>query len=387
MFKTGNKFISFVAFIILLTILTPFTVSATNVSDLQKQMQERSKEIKQKEDEINSKKTEKNAELEKRNKIDLQITAMLDDISDVQAVIDEKEREIQEKNSQIESLTNQINENNEVLKNRLKIMYEYGATSYLQLLLEADGLADLITRISIVKSVYAYDKNIINEYIKSKEQVEQAKQVIVDEQKEQLAAKAILDDKMNNLETLKNEKQQIIDSINSDIKALEREQQQIESDYNAIKNELNSALAAQNKSGSGASVSYNGNGTFLWPSAASTRITSSFGYRTHPISGKQLLHRGIDIGAPLGSDVLAAEAGRVVTSGWNNSYGYYITITHGGGYVTLYAHNSKLLVSAGDNVTRGQVIAKCGSTGNSTGPHIHFEVMINGELKNPLNYL
>ena len=387
MFKTGNKFISFVAFIILLTILTPFTVSATNVSDLQKQMQERSKEIKQKEDEINSKKTEKNAELEKRNKIDLQITAMLDDISDVQAVIDEKEREIQEKNSQIESLTNQINENNEVLKNRLKIMYEYGATSYLQLLLEADGLADLITRISIVKSVYAYDKNIINEYIKSKEQVEQAKQVIVDEQKEQLAAKAILDDKMNNLETLKNEKQQIIDSINSDIKALEREQQQIESDYNAIKNELNSALAAQNKSGSGASVSYNGNGTFLWPSAASTRITSSFGYRTHPISGKQLLHRGIDIGAPLGSDVLAAEAGRVVTSGWNNSYGYYITINHGGGYVTLYAHNSKLLVSAGDNVTRGQVIAKCGSTGNSTGPHIHFEVMINGELKNPLNYL
>ena len=89
----------------------------------------------------------------------------------------------------------------------------------------------------------------------------------------------------------------------------------------------------------------------------------------------------------MGSDVLAGEAGVVVTAGYNNSYGYYITINHGSGYVTLYAHNSKLLVSKGDMVAKGQVIAKCGSTGNSTGPHIHFEVQINGKLVNPLNYL
>lgn len=359
--------------------------AAKSVSELKKQMEERNESIKQTEKEINAKKSEKDEAVQKRNSLDLQISAMLDDISDVEEVINEKEAEINTKNAEIEALTLQIEETNNKLKTRLKVMYEYGATSYLQLILESKGLSDLVTRLSVVKKVYNYDKNVIAEFINTKQQVEDAKQLIVNEQKEQIEARDILEKKKSSLEALKSEKQQIIDELNNDINALEKEEKQKEADYEALKKELNAALAAES-SRSTKSV-YTGNGQFAWPSDSSTRITSGYGYRTHPISGKKSLHRGIDIGASLGSNVLAAESGTVVTAGWNNSYGYYITINHGSGLVTLYAHNSKLLVSKGDKVTKGQVIAKCGSTGNSTGPHIHFEVQLNGALQNPMNYL
>ena len=128
-------------------------------------------------------------------------------------------------------------------------------------------------------------------------------------------------------------------------------------------------------------------GDLAWPAPASTRITSPFGYRTHPILKIKKLHTGIDIGVSSGNNVVSANAGKVIKAAWNNSYGYMVMVDHGGGIVTLYAHNSKLLVKTGDVVTRGQKIALSGSTGMSTGPHLHFEVRVNGEYKDPMNYL
>ncbi len=128
-------------------------------------------------------------------------------------------------------------------------------------------------------------------------------------------------------------------------------------------------------------------GEMQWPVPASTRVTSPFGYRIHPILGVKKLHTGIDIGVASGNTVVAANAGKVIKAAWNNSYGYMVMVDHGGGIVTLYAHNSVLKVSTGDTVTRGQTVALSGSTGASTGPHVHFEVRVNGEYKNPMNYL
>jgi len=124
-----------------------------------------------------------------------------------------------------------------------------------------------------------------------------------------------------------------------------------------------------------------GTGQFLWPVAGRGRVTSRYGYR-----GRSF-HRGIDIGTPTGSAVLAADSGTVVQAGWYGSYGICITINHGNGFITRYAHNSKALVSVGQKVQRGQQIASSGSTGNSTGPHLHFEIIKNGSTVNPLNYL
>ena len=378
--KNNKLFISlFLAFV--MTFSCTLGYAAKSVNELKSEMQERNNQIKQKEKEINAKKSEKNAELEKRNSLDLKISALLEDIESTQDLIDAKEVQIQEKNSEIEALSAKIDENQNRLNDRLVVMYEYGSTSYLDLLLEADGLSDLVTRLSVIRSVYDYDKEVIRNFVESKQQVEEAKELIVTEQKEQIEARTILEGKKADLDDLRSEKDKIISKLNSDIKALEAEEKRMEADYQSIQNELNAALS----SGSKTKSNYSG-GKFCWPSAVSQRITSPYGYRPHPISGVKKLHRGIDIGAGMGTNVLAAEAGTVVTAGWNNSYGYYVTINHGNGYVTLYAHNSKLLVSKGATVSRGQVIAKCGSTGNSTGPHIHFEVSLNGKLQNPMNY-
>ena len=378
--QKNKLFISLlIAFV--MTFSSTLGFAAKSVNELKSEMQERNNQIKQKEKEINAKKSEINAELEKRNNLDLKISALLEDIESTQSLIDEKEIQIQEKNTEIEALSAKIDENQNRLNDRLVVMYEYGSTSYLDLLLEADGLSDLVTRLSVIRSVYDYDKEVIRNFVSSRQMVEEAKAVIVSEQNEQIEARTILEGKKTDLDNLRSEKDKIISELNSDIKALEAEEKRMEADYQAIQNELNAALSSGGKTKS----NYSG-GKFCWPSAVSQRVTSSYGYRIHPISGVKKLHRGIDIGAGMGTNVLAAEAGTVVTAGWNNSYGYYITINHGNGYVTLYAHNSKLLVSKGATVSRGQVIAKCGSTGNSTGPHIHFEVSLNGKLQNPMNY-
>jgi len=124
-----------------------------------------------------------------------------------------------------------------------------------------------------------------------------------------------------------------------------------------------------------------------WPAPGYTRVTSPFGYRIHPILKTKKLHTGIDVGIALGKDIVAAQSGTVIYSDWLGGYGKVIMIDHGGGIVTLYAHNSKLVVSEGDKVKRGQVVSKCGSTGMSTGPHLHFEVRENGKYVDPIKYV
>ena len=320
----------------------------------------------------------------------MQISGVQDDIDEVQSVINDKQKEINEANVRIEGLDKDIDKTTQKLKARMKVMYEYGNTSYLEIIMESKGFSDLFTRIAAVQAIVRHDNDVIDEYSAQIEELQAAKQTVETEQAEQIEVKNILKDKQGELKSLREQKNKVVDSLNSDISELEAAEKQKEKDASAMQAELNKALAAANaaaKKNSSSAVVYKGNGKFGWPSAASTKVTSPFGNRKHPIFGTNRLHRGIDIGAPAGSDVLAAEAGVVLTAGYNGSYGNYVTINHGGGYVTLYAHNSKLLVKAGQSVTRGQVIAKCGSTGNSTGPHVHFEVQVNGGLVNPLKYL
>ena len=383
------------------TLFSPCAYAAKSMSELKKDMAERNTRMKQLEKQIDQKKDEKDTQVAQRERLDVQIASILGDIDDVEDVISQKDQEISQKNDQIEELNVQIQENTETLKTRLKVMYEYGDSSYMSLLLESKGLSDLFTRLSAVKSILSHDQSLIDRFEADRQRVEDAKAVVENERKEQVEAKDVLVSKKNELKKLQSEKDTLIASINSDIKALEQEEKNAESDYNSMKAELDKALAEEkarqereaakkksSKSDSASSVqTYKGNGQFQWPSAASATITSPYGYRVHPITKTRRLHRGIDIGAPAGTNVLAAEAGTVITAGWNNSYGYYVTISHGSGLVTLYAHNSKLIVSRGQTVSKGQGIAKVGSTGDSTGPHVHFEVMVNGALQNPLNYL
>ncbi len=364
-------------------VLSVPAMAAKSISELKKEMSERQEKMKETEAKIKAKENEKDAEIEKRIELDVQITALEEDIDATNAVIAEKDEEIEAKNAEIERLQDEIEESRENLQGRLRIVYEYGSTSYLEILLEADGFGDLLTKASLVRDIARHDQGVINSYVADQTAVKDAKTIIENEKAEVVSARDILADKQGTLKSLQAEKQALIDSLNADIKALEKEEKAAEAEYNSIMAEVK--RAQQKNSSSGVTVT-KGTGQFVWPSAVSTRVTSYFGYRDKPNAAATSNHRGIDIGAPNGSNVLAADAGTVIVAGSGRSYGNYIVIDHGNGYTTLYAHNSRLCVSVGDSVSRGQVIAKCGSTGNSTGPHIHFEVKKNNTPVNPMNF-
>ncbi|MCQ2561151.1 MAG: peptidoglycan DD-metalloendopeptidase family protein, partial [Clostridia bacterium] len=208
----------------------------------------------------------------------------------------------------------------------------------------------------------------------------------VEEQKQKLQAlKVALEDQQAEAVAKKASLQEDRDAVSVKKAAVDADNKQLAAQVDAINKEAD-AITAQIKNLQSPNTSYAG-GTMCWPAQASTKITSPFGNRIHPILKVTKFHTGIDIGAAGGTNILAANSGTVITAGWNNSYGYMVMIDHGGGIVTLYAHSKKLLVSKGDYVARGQAIALVGSTGMSTGNHLHFEVRVNGSYKNPLDYV
>ena len=234
-------------------------------------------------------------------------------------VINDKQKEIEQKNEEIEKLTGIIDENTDKLKTRMKIMYEYGNSSYLELVLEAKGLSDFFSRVSVVKDIVSHDKELINTYVNAKNEVELAKSVVEQEKNEQVEAKSILENKKGQLVTLQNKKDAIIKSLNSDITSLEAQEKKAEEDYNSLKSELNKALAAAQaaakSSSSSTTPAYVGNGKFIWPSAASTRVTSEFGKRNKPNAKATSVHRGIRHRSSLGKQCSCSRGGNCINCG------------------------------------------------------------------------
>lgn len=235
-----------------------------------------------------------------------------------------------------------------------------------------------------MQQVADYDNRLLDILKENEQGIAEIKQELEDERAGTAAIRSEADTHRQTLNAKLAESQQIIKGLEKDQAKLKAQQEQAQKDEEAARAEI--AAALQSSGGSRSTGVYTG-GTFRWPTDVTTLVTSDFSMRTHPTQGVYKQHTGIDIGAGYGTNVLAGGDGTVLKAKWNNAYGWMVVIDHGGGVTTLYGHNSKLLVSAGQKVTRGQVIAKVGSTGYSTGPHIHFEVNVNGQVVNPWNYL
>lgn len=375
----------FTLFLAIVLALVPVegVYAAKSVDQLKKDLSENQKKVEDTKKELRSKQAEQSEQKKKKNAIDLEISGLQDDIDAVQAVINEKNAEIEAKNAEILVLDEALKKTDKQLKKRMKIMYESGTTSYLEMIFASKGLSDLFTRLSIIESILKHDNAIMDQYEAQIQQIADAKAVIELEKNEQVEAQNLLKGKQDQIKVKQAEQQAIMDALSKDINELKRQEAEMEKAEQQIQAQINAALG----SSSHKSVQYKGNGKFKFPLASYTRISSPYGYRIHPITGTRKLHTGIDYAAPHGTAIYAAEDGVVLTSGWVNGYGYTVTINHGGGYVTLYAHCSKLLVSAGQSVVAGQTIAKVGSTGNSTGNHLHFEVKVNGKAVDPAGYL
>lgn len=304
---------------------------------------------------------------------ELEIDTLTAQEKDLQDYI--KKAEIELKNSNERYLKQK-----ELLEKRLIAMYEMGNITYLDVLLNSKSIADFISNYYIINEIANKDNELL--------------EIVNAEKKYNKKVKDSLDTKKNMLIVSREsiEKAQIAlsnmliikDKRIKDLTEEELElQQSIEEYQNQIK-EIETEIRVLALANVG--EVYVG-GTMAWPVPGYTRITSSFGMRTHPITGVYKLHTGVDIGAPYGSNFIAANDGLVTYAGYNTAYGNMVIIDHGGGITTLYAHGSEILVGVGDTVFQGTPILKVGSTGYSTGPHAHFEVRINGEYVEPLNYI
>ena len=324
-------------------------------------------------------------------KLDEDLTDVQEKIAELKDLISEKETEIEETEEELEEAEEIQATQYENMKKRIKFIYEKGDTFYLELVMSSASFGEMLNKATYVEKISEYDATKLEEYKQTCEYIQACKEQL-DAEKELLdEAKAQVEEEEANLETLISAKEGEINIKTADINNKEAAIKEYEEDLaaqTATIQALEAAVAAERAQLAevGEAIVYDG-GMFKWPAPSYTRISDDYGNRTHPILGVQQFHNGIDMAAPGGSPILAAYDGTVVAAAYSNSMGNYIMIDHGDSLYTIYMHASKLYVSTGTVVVRGETIAAVGSTGRSTGPHLHFGVRLNGEYVSPWNYL
>ena len=369
--------------------------------------------IKEKESQISNAQTEKQSlqanlsdvkkikkELEAvKNNLSAYVTQLDGEMERIQENIASLETQIEEKTTQIVQTEAQLNEAIEIenaqyesMKKRIKFMYEKGDDYYLELLFSADSVPDMLNKADYIEQLSAYDRKMLDQYVATTKYVELCKQQLETDKEVLEEAKVDVEKEKEAVEELIGEKEQQINSYAYDISNKEQAIKEYEADIaeqNQIIKDLEAAVAAERQAIYDAEhpkITYDG-GVFAWPAPSYKRISDDYGERIHPILGTKQFHNGVDMAAPGGSPILAAYDGEVVAASYSSSMGNYIMIDHGNTLYTIYMHASALYVKKGDVVTRGQQIAGVGSTGRSTGNHLHFSVRLNGSYVSPWNYL
>lgn len=348
-------------------------------------------ETKQKGEDLKEQKQQ--AEQEKSS-LATQLNSILGDMSEMEEKINKKEEEITKKEDELIAAKVDENDQYESMKKRIKYMYENGNSQFIEVLFQAKDLSDFLNKTEYISTISEYDRDMLAKFQEVVKEVEKQEAVLKKEQEEMELMQDDLIEKQNSVETLLSTKNEEIlalkDEINANDKQLAKLEEAAKAAAAAARKKAEAAAAAQSANsgnrGAGASV-ISGNGQFTHPCPGYRRISSEFGYREAPLAGASTNHKGMDFAAATGTPIYAADGGTVTSAGYSGNAGNMIVINHGNGLQTYYMHCSKLYVSAGTKVSRGQNIAAVGTTGNSTGPHLHFQVMSNGTPVNPRKYL
>ena len=415
---------------------------AASVSQLQKQSSAFKNKISSVQSQINSTKQQKASTQSEIQELDRQLASVQAEITQLNTKIQETTANLNKSQQELKEAIATREAHYNTLKKRIRVMYEYGNSGYLEALLSSDNFSDFITRLEYTNKLVEYDNKVLKDYTHSEEviatnvkTIAKDKKQIEDMKAEQAKKQQILD---NNI-ARKNQIVKQLDSNQSTYEAQIADLQQQDANVQALIQKAEAeakareaaaakakadaaakakaaAQAAKAKSssssrtksstrsksssyntgssntsgGSSSATVYSSNGKhyqYPIPAYNGYKPNSGYGYRSSPIAGGTEFHTGVDLKATLNTDVIAAESGTVIYAGWRGGYGKCVIIDHGGGYSTLYAHNNVLKVSVGQTVQRGQVIAGAGTTGYSTGVHSHFEVRINGQHTNPTGYI
>ncbi|MBS5283526.1 MAG: peptidoglycan DD-metalloendopeptidase family protein [Clostridiales bacterium] len=337
--------------------------------------------------------------------LDGSLAQLASELTKLEGQIGDKEDEIATAQEELEAAKAAEEEQYDSMKLRIKYMYENGDTGFMEAIAQSQSIAELLNRAEYVSQVAEYDRKMLVKYGETKDAVALKEQELQSEREALVELQESTEAKEASVQKLMDQKQAELTSYNekirsaqgdlsefdAQIKAQEAEVAKIEAEMKRREEEARKREEEAKKKAEAEGKTYTttnlGNISFIWPCPSSSRITSTFGDRESPTEGASSNHKAIDIGASTGANILAAADGEVTISTYSVSAGNYIMLDHGGGVSTVYMHCSQLLVSKGEKVKKGQVIAKVGSTGYSTGPHLHFGVRSGGTYVDPLKYV
>ena len=378
MFK---KIISVIVILILLACsYFAVIIKAATLGEQKQEVQEQKQEAEQKLEYVQE---ELSASIVKIQELDDTIKQAEADIGSLESELNELQIKIDETTKKLETIQADYEENENLLEQRLVVMYEAGETTYLDILLSSSNIIDFISNYYIIGQIIESDTELLKQIEEEKNEVENTKKDL-DEQKATLKVKKAKKEQLavitQNNKTLK---EQAVVNLTQEEQALQQKIEEYKSEEARIEALIQIATGEYEYTGD-----YTG-GVMAWPVAKSgTYITSGYGIREHPIQGVIKRHTGIDIGnAGFGAPVIAAADGIVTMAGYYGGYGNCVIINHGNGLSTLYGHGQTILTEVGKEVKKGDLIMEVGSTGVSTGPHLHFEVRINGSCVDPMPYL
>ena len=352
-------------------------VTQSEIDALKKEQQESQAKQEELKDQLAEAEAEQAAAQQKRQLLTEQLNAINAEIDNINAQISYYDGEIAQKEEERKEAEAREAEQYELFCQRVRMMEEQGTVSYWSILFNAEDFSDLLDRIADVDAVMAYDNEVMDQLIATREELERLQADLESARAEEQAAKEQQEAKKAEQQAKVAEAQALVDQINADVAEVNRpldEESAAASEIQAEIAKKQKQLEEERKQNNIVISSETG---YLWPLPGYYRLSSQFGYRIHPITGVAHSHTGIDIPASGGTPILAAKSGQVVTSAYHYSYGNYVVIDHGNGNSTLYAHMSSRAVSEGQMVTQGQVIGYVGTTGSSTGNHLHFEVRDN----------
>lgn len=341
------------------------------------------------ESQLDSLSDDKAQALKRKELLDQQISNTSAQIANVEAQISEYEALITQTEAELADAEEREEAQYELFCSRVRSMEEQGTVSYWSVLFKADSFTDLLSRLDFVNEIMDYDQRVIQDLQDLQQEITEKKESLEDSRSQSEAAKAKLVSEKSTLDKQRADAVALVNEINaneaeyqSTLDAIDAEEEAIQARIVELSRQLAAQQAASGQTNSNAAL-----GGYIWP-VSSRRITSPFGNRNTGISGASTNHKGVDIGGVYySSEVHAAKSGTVIVSQYSSSYGNYVVVSHGSGNTTLYAHMSSRSVSVGQWVDQGDVLGITGSTGISSGPHLHFEITENGVRVNPLQYL
>ncbi len=376
-----KKIIAVVLVVLFLTV-TLSTVSADELDELrqeqnaiQKQMEEEKEALKSTQQQFSSLSEQIKYLEDQLSKVEQELATLNRNVKNAEDLVGQAEEELTK-------IENELQERVDLFKERLKQIYQKGDVNFFEVLTQSSSITDFLVRFELLKKIAEQDMALVEEIDRQRIIAEEKKVELEKKRDHVVLLKKQSEAKLAQLESQKKEQQAFLVQVRQEKSVIERALAELEDDSNKLASRIRAIQLS--RSGSGLTGPA---GKFAWPTPGYTRVTSDYGMRVHPVLRTSRMHTGVDIGAPSGSPAVVGELGEVIYTGWFGGYGWTVVVDHGGDVSSMYPHLSKITVKEGQIVTRGQEVGKVGTSGLSTGPHMHFEVREKGDPVNPWQYL